>query len=216
VSLEAKSKKSPGSKVSAKAVVVSGIARQRDDYECDHALVVGPDFPTSSDETVVVEEIKADREHTGKPITLLRVSELARLVRLVPAKRVGLDGLQDLFQSCITLQQSKAWVDKIEKETSTVARYLQILEAIANEQREAKTNAVEFAALDVHLRAISKTPVPRADLIELCKALARMAPEFVAVTSGTVEIRTRPDKITAAIGAMIAQYPEAEREGIRI
>ena len=63
VSLEAKSKEKEGAKVSAKTVGVSGIARQRDDYECDHAAVVGPDFPTSDGElSALVKEIKKDHK----------------------------------------------------------------------------------------------------------------------------------------------------------
>lgn len=216
VSLEAKSKKAPNAKVTAKAVGVSGIARQREDFGCDHAVVVGPDFPTSSDETAVVEEIKADREHTGKTITLIRVIDLARLVRLVPAKRIGLDRLKGLFETCITPQESKAWIDAIEKSAPVLVPYREILETIAAEQKEADTNAVEFGSLHTRIRIEKKVDINRSDLVELCKALSRMAPEFVAVTSTTVETRTRPDKIMDAISAMIARYPSGERAGIAI
>jgi len=59
VSLEAKSKEKEGTKVSAKTVGISTIARQRDDYECEHAIVVGPDFPTTNGEgSALVKEIK--------------------------------------------------------------------------------------------------------------------------------------------------------------
>jgi hypothetical protein len=216
LSLEAKSKKAPDTKVAAKTVGVSTLARHRKEYECDHSVVVGPDFPTGSDETALVEEIKNDREETGKTITLIRVVDLARLVRLVPAKRVGLDRLRHLFETCVTPQESKAWIDEVEKGAPVAVPYREVLETIAAEQRDVQTIAVEFASLHTRMRLEKKPDMTRADLIELCKALAQMAPEFVAVTATTVETRTRPDKIMDAISAMIARYPDSERAGISV
>jgi hypothetical protein len=115
VSLEAKSKEKDGTKVSAKSVGIAGIARQRRDYDCDHAVVIGPDFPTTRvDEAALVKEIDQDRELTGKSITLMRIADLARLVQLVPLKRIGLESLRELFNDCRTPEESKAFVDKIE------------------------------------------------------------------------------------------------------
>ena len=48
VSLEAKSKEKGGARVSAESVGISAIARHRDEFECDHAVVVGPVFSTTS------------------------------------------------------------------------------------------------------------------------------------------------------------------------
>ena len=45
VSLEAKSKEKDQGKVAAGTVKISAIIRQRDEYKCQHALVVGRDFP---------------------------------------------------------------------------------------------------------------------------------------------------------------------------
>ena len=44
VSLEAKSKEKPETKVSAKDVGIATVARHRDNFECEHAIVVGPAF----------------------------------------------------------------------------------------------------------------------------------------------------------------------------
>ncbi len=44
VSLEAKSKKKEGSKLKTKTFGVSAIARQRDESQCEHAIVVAPGF----------------------------------------------------------------------------------------------------------------------------------------------------------------------------
>ena len=52
VSLEAKSKETSGAKVSAKDVGIATVARHRDKHECQHAIVIGPAFPTSEAEPV--------------------------------------------------------------------------------------------------------------------------------------------------------------------
>ena len=90
VSLEAKSKEATGTKVSAKGVGIAAIARHRNKLNCEHAIVVGPAFPTSrGNASALGDEIKADREKSiadgaYKTITLITVDDLARLVRLRP------------------------------------------------------------------------------------------------------------------------------------
>ena len=102
VSLEAKSKETPGATVSAKGVAIATVAQHRDKRDCDHAVVVGPAFPTSGgDSSALGEQIKADREKSraagsAKSITLITVDDLARLVRLRPVKQTGLQKLREL------------------------------------------------------------------------------------------------------------------------
>ena len=100
VSLEAKSKGKTGTTVRNEDVHVSTVARHRNDHGCDHALVLGPNFATmKGDMSALVKEIQADREKTGKTITLLRIIDLARLVRLVPLKRINLGQLRTFFEA---------------------------------------------------------------------------------------------------------------------
>ncbi|MCH8997510.1 MAG: hypothetical protein IID48_04500, partial [Proteobacteria bacterium] len=114
VSLEAKSKIKEGTKVSAKSVNISGIARQRDDFQCQHAIVVGPDFPSSKQEaSALATEIAGDREKyqdnpksNQKTITLMRIVDLAKLVRLAPIKHINPSRLRGLFIDCSTPEES--------------------------------------------------------------------------------------------------------------
>ena len=211
VSLEAKSKLEPGAKVTAKSVGVSTVARQRNKLECEHAEVVGPDFPTTQgEESALVQEIKDDHAKDGKTITLVRVKDMAKLVRLVPAKRIGLHRIRELFQTCITPEESAAWIDRIAKEPVAHSPYREILEAIAAEQKEMKEDTVKYSNVQTHLRLKKKIVLQEQELIELCRALSRMAPEYVFARQRTVEISTRPDKIIEAIGSTIRQYPTEE------
>jgi hypothetical protein len=212
VSLEAKSKGQQGKKVSAKTVNVSTIALHREEYKCDHAVVVGPDFPSGQgDNSSLIKQAKADRTKTGKTITIMRVIDLARLVRLVPAKGIGLDRLRKLFQDCTSPEESKAWIEALLKEQPTKPPYKAILDTIWALQNEVPAEAVEFAAVTTALRKDKDIEIKKTDLIELCKAMSRMAPQVV-VREQTVELTQRPDKIIAAAGAVLQQFPEEEQK----
>lgn len=67
VSLEAKSKEKDEGKVAAGTVKVSAVIRQRDRYKCQHALVVGRAFPTSTgDKSALAQEIDDDCKKTAR------------------------------------------------------------------------------------------------------------------------------------------------------
>ncbi len=216
VTLEAKSKENPGTKVSAKTVGVSTIARQRDDYSADYAVVVGPDFPTSKDEqSALGKEIAADREkNPGKGITLVRIEDMARLVRLVPAKRVGLARLRELFKTCSLPDESKRWIDALANEKMNLPPYKELLEAIDGERQGAPTQPVEYSSVATHLRLKKSVNIDKADIMELCKALAMMAPGLIFARESYVDLTTRPDKVLEAVRSTIGSYPEDERKRI--
>jgi hypothetical protein len=216
LTLEAKSKEKPGAKVSAKSVGVSTIARQRDDYKADYAIVVGPDFPTTQAETSALgQEIAADRERNpGKGITLIRIDDMARLIRLVPAKRVGLHRLFDLFRTCSLPDEAKKWIDDLAAEKMQRPPYRELLDAIASEQKDMPAQAIEYANVVTRLRVEKKLALDRTQVVDLCKALSMMAPGYVYARSGSVELTQRPDKILEAIKATIHEYPEEEQKGI--
>lgn len=213
VSLEAKSKEDGKSKVSANTVVVSGIARHRDDFKCDHALVVGPDFPTTKgEESSLVKEITADAGKTGRTITLMRVDDLAKLVRLVPLKRLSLTRIRELFKTCITPEQSHEWVENISKEKPQKTPYKDILDAIWELGKGTPSEAIEYSAVQTYLRLKRSITMTKNEIMGECTALSRMAPTLVFSRNQSVEITQRPDKIIATISAIIQQYPEEDKE----
>jgi histidine kinase/DNA gyrase B/HSP90-like ATPase len=207
VTLEAKSKKSEGTKVKTKTVGVSTIARQRDDANCDHAIVVAPAFDhTPGKDGALAKEIKADRASTaaaGKPrtITAIHVEDLARLVQLRPVKRLGLDRMREMFLTCSLPEQCKTWVDKAEKEQVVKPPYARIINAIHALQEDFDMAAVEYGALRVALR--NENPPYKVDtndeLLELCKAMAAMASYEITATDRTVELNQSPANVLAAI-----------------
>jgi len=215
VGLEAKS----GKPVTAKRLGVSGIERHMKKHNCDHHLVIGNGFATSTgEESASVQEIHSYREKDGKTITLMHIDDLARLLRIVSAKRVGgLSRLRDLFETCVTPEDSKKWVDDITAETPESWPYLEILETIWSLAQEQPSEAVEYAAVITELR--HRTPpvrMTKQDLIECCKAMQVMARDVVFARENTIEIDRRPDLILKDIKDAVGEYPEEERKTIII
>jgi len=214
VGLEAKS----GGKVSAKRLGVSGIARHMGDFKCDHHVVIGNGFETSTgDDSATVTEIRELGEKSGKTITLLHIDDLARLVRLVPAKRISLHRLRELFQTCITPEQSKEWIDRIEKEIPARLPYKEILETIWQRAQSRPDHAIEYAAVMTAME-YRNPPIrlSKQELTEHCKAMQVMTPGVVFARETTVEIRRRPDLVLKDIQNSIDEYPEEERRTIVI
>jgi hypothetical protein len=208
VLLEAKSKKKEGTKLKTKNLGVSAIVRLRDEYNCEHAVVVAPAFEhTLGKESALSKEIKADREMTaanGKPrtITAMHIDDLARLVQLRPVKRLGLDRIRDLFQTCSLPEECKAWVDKVEKEVVLKPPYEQIIKTIHSLQQEYQKAAVEYGDLRV---ALGRNNPPykvdqNEELRELCKAMSALAgSEIISSTERTVELNQSPENVLIAI-----------------
>lgn len=207
VTLEAKSKRTDGKRVSAATVNVAIIAEHRDEYLSDHAIVVGPSFATTKgDEASIAKLIDNDRELTkgnGQPktITLITVDDLARLVRLAPVKGLGLSKIRSLFTDCRLPEECREWIDKLEQSHPKRPPYKQIVETIHQLQQKYHQAAVEYSGLRVAL-GVRTPPIDYAkdqELVDLCKAMSQMAPGFMSATSSSVELDQSPDNVIAAI-----------------
>ena len=219
VILEAKSKETSGSTVSAKDVGIAAVAQHRDKRECEHAIVIGPAFPTSRGDTSALgTQIRADRERsradgTAKTITLITVDHLSRLVRLRPVKQIGLQKLRELFQKCSLPDESAVWVELIRQTAVEKPPYRKIVETIEALQRKFRKSSVNYSALRVELSHMTP-PVEYdtdEDLFELCRGMAQMAPGAMFASSRTVELDQSAENVVAAIEAAMQDYPLDER-----
>ena len=154
---------------------------------------------------------------SGKTITLIRIVDLARLVRLVPLKRLGLDRLRELFDSCITPEEVSTWVDKMAAEQVPKAHYRSIMDAIWELQKERPDEAAEYSGLAVALqKGPKKLNISKADLYQTCLAISGLAPEMISARKNSVELSQRPDRVMALIGSVIREYPEEETTGFQL
>jgi hypothetical protein len=206
VSLEAKSKKKDEGKVAASTVDVAAVIRHRKQEECQHAIVVGRDFP-ARETSALVEHIDDDREKTTalgeqKTITLITIDDLAELVRLRPLKQIGLLTLREVFQ-CRTPEESHAWIEKIRAKHVKKPPYKKIIETVAEQQKRFNKSAVKFAGLRVALSNLNPSIHYDTDdqLGEICKAMAQMSNGTMSVTSETVELDQSAANVLAEIEA---------------
>ena len=219
VSLEAKSKETTGATVTAKSVGIATIAQHRDKRDCEHAIVIGPAFPTSrGDASALGDQIKADRSKSRavgayKTITLITVDELARLVRLRPVKQIGLQRLRELFYKCSLPQESAAWVESIRQTAVEKPPYRKIVETIEALQKKYRKASVNYSALRVELSHMTPPVEYETDeaLCELCKGMAQMAPGAMFSSSSTVELDQSAENVVAAIEAAMQDYPLDEQ-----
>ncbi|MCY4058878.1 MAG: hypothetical protein OXG44_12830 [Gammaproteobacteria bacterium] len=219
VSIEAKSKEKPGAAVSAKAVGISTVVRHRDKRECDHSIVVAPAFPTSrGDRSALGEQLMDDRRKSeaigsAKTITLIRVDDLAKLVRLRPVKQIGLQKIRELFQECSLPDESAAWVESVRQTAVEKPPYGKIVQTIEALQRKYKKATVNYAALRVELSHMTP-PIEYEtddDLFELCKGMAQMSPGAMFANPSTVELDQSAENVVAAIEAAMHDYPIDEQ-----
>jgi hypothetical protein len=209
VSLEAKSKERDEGTVASGTVKVSSVIRHRDDYKCQHALVVGRAFPTSGGDTsALAKEIDNDRKKTAalgdpKTITLITIDSLADLVRLRPVKQVGLLRLRDLFKHSRLSEESTKWVESIKATKVKRPPYTRIVETIESLQRKFTREPVKYAALRVELSHLTPPIDYESDeeLMELCKGMSQMAPGAMFANPDSVELDQSAENVMAAIDA---------------
>jgi len=214
ISLEAKSKEKEGASVSAKTVGISAIARQRKEFESQHAVVVGQLFPTTRKEaSALAKEIAEDRELTAKSgnprtITLIHIEDLANLVQHRPVKQVTLQRIRDMLRTCSLPEDCKKWVDKLIAEKPVSHDYATIVRTIAKLQSGPRSEPVEYGELRAELRHL-EPPIDYTSIDELrtaCERMAGLAPDEIEATSRTVALNQGVPNILAKIEAATKEH----------
>lgn len=212
VSLEAKSKESKEGRVSSNDANIMRILTHRDKNDCDYTIIVGPNFSTTQGEdSALVEDIRTAEQKIGKKITLMRIVDLARLVRLRPLKHLGLDEIRELFETCVFPEESAKWVDYIENTKRENPPYKEIVETIWELQKDKPNWPVDFPVLETVLRREKKINIDRVKLEDLCKSLQEMTREIV-VLANTVEMNQNPESILRSIRRNLKEFPNDEQK----
>jgi len=79
-----------------------------------------------------------------------------------------------------------------------------------------RVETIKYSNVQTRLRLKDNISLQLPELVDLCKALDRMAPQYVSARRQTIEILTRPDKIITAIQSTIRDYPDDEQAHIAI
>jgi len=215
VSLEAKTVQKEGTKLTHRKAIVTTITRHRDKYLCDHSLVVGETYSDNDDQALLTEvrnQNELERKAgTGKTVTLMKLDDLMKLVRLVPIKRLSLEKLHELFLREMP-DDVTSWIARLEAETPARQNFRDILEEIQAIQQEKDTQTVGYEALQIGLRRGRGIDASPEELYETCKAMQAMSRGLVFAQPSHVELNQSPEFIINAISGTIKQYPEDERE----
>ena len=200
VSLEAKSKEREGAKVAAKTVGVSTVARHRDDkrYQCDHAFVLGPDFPkTQTEVSSLKAELVADAvKNAPKTITCCKVEDFALLLEIYPLKRLNLSNFRELLFNCRTPEETAKQIDDWRNKTIEKPPYPQILQELWKLQQDQSDEAVAYAAVKTRLRDNCSLSMTTAQIEEHCKAMEMMTgSSYITAGSNYVEMTVPPDQV---------------------
>lgn len=214
VSIEAKSN-AKGGTVSAKDVGIATVIRHRTKFNCDHAIVVAPSFPTShGEESALAQSIRDDEDKCRalgrqRTITLINVDDLVHLVRLRPTKHLGLAKLRELFTKCSLPQECAEWVRSIGEMSVDVPPYGRIVEAVETLQKDFQRSSVKYSALRVKLSLLDSPIKYQTDeeLGDLCKAMAQMAPQAIYADSDRVELDQSAENAIAHIEAALQDDP---------
>ena len=217
--LEAKSKVKAGGIVSAKAVDVYGVAQYRDEYECDHAIVVGPAFATTKgDKSTLSKLIERDRRQSreagkDRTITLITVKDLATLVFLRPFKQIYLSKIRELFVSCSLPNESVDWVESIRQSDVKKPPYRRIAETIGKLQKKYDKTPVKYSMLLNELTHLDPPIIysKESKIKEICEMMASLAPELMWAHPTRVELEQNVENAMATIEAATQEHAYDEQ-----
>jgi Holliday junction resolvase len=197
VTLEAKSKRKAGAKVSAATVNPGRLARHRKEHDAQHAFVIGPSFPTTrGPKSAVAREMAEDRKATGHTITLATVDDFADLVAIAPKKRVDLKVMKAFFERCSLPEDVAAFVRELNLKQIEAPPYAEILDTIWTIQRDEPNEPVAYQAVSTLLRTGDHAVrLTSGEVHQHCVALMQMAPQYVIAQEGAVELNIKPERV---------------------
>jgi hypothetical protein len=222
VSLEAKTVQRLGKKQTHRSTIVSSISRHRDANDCDHALVLAEAFSSNAHQALLTEirerndlerraAVAEGEPGAAKTITLMKLGDLMKLVRLVPIKRLSLERLHGLFQLEMP-DDVTDWVTALEADAPAREHFRDILEEIQAIQQEKDTQSVSYTALQIALRRGRMIDISPEELYETCKAMQAMSRGLVQAQPLHVDLNQSVDVIINVISGTIRDYPEDEQE----
>ena len=219
VSLEAKSKKSGNTTVSAHSVDVSGIDRHARKHKCDHIVVVAPAFPTSRQNSALEQEIRRSMEQKqtdGKTptFTLITIKDLAELVRQRPIKLLRLKDIRELFERCVLPDQCAAWVKAVKDRDVESPNFRRILKTINVLAQEFAKEPVKYPSLRTKLSNLDppvKYPTD-GELMDVCKAMAQMSRGAVWADDSRVELDQSVENAIVFIEKSVQEHGGTERD----
>lgn len=221
VSLEAKSKRRKTAKVSARGVGAGTIARHCREQKCDHAVVVGPGFPTSKNKSALEKEIgpaaRGSAEEEPITITLIATKDLADLTEMRPFKRVGLREIRELFAENTLPEESARWIRAVKARRVETPQFRRIVETMNSLVIKFPKEPIKYASLRTKLSAL-EPPIEYStddELKVVCKAMMGMSQGAVWADDDKVVLDQSAENAIAAIERAVLEYEDEPETGAK-
>ena len=201
-SLTYEAKSTAKSKIQANTTHLATIKKhQTEDYKADYAVVVSVDYEGSDDPNSTISIISKQQK-----VTVMKATDLMRLLLLSAPKQIGLKRLRDLFDTCYTPTDVTEWVNKIQNEPVKIGPVKELLETIYELQRE-DTEPPEVATVRMKLNEKITKNFSKAELKSLIESLKVFVPGFISIEGEKIGIQSRPYKVLEVINSTINSVP---------
>lgn len=177
-------------RIMASTAHISGVQRHRDEgeYQSDYALVVAIDFQGALDENSAV-----NIEAKNANVTLLRASDLIRLLILAAPKQLNFTKLRELFENCHTVFETSQWIDELEGAEVERGPIREILEAIyllvKSDTVKPNITAVRFT-LKERKPELDLSPEKIRSIIE---SLRTIIPNYISINGEDIDLQVPPE-----------------------
>lgn len=198
LTFDAKSTKSK--KIAANTANLATIKKHQNAHNADFALVVSIDYEGYGDETSSINTMAKQQQ-----ITVMKATDLIRLLLLSVPKQLGLKKIKELFDNCYAPIDVTKWIDKIEETPNTpLGPIKEVLEVIYELQKE-DTESPNIAAVRWKVKDKIQEEISTTDVKTLLDSLKRFIPGFIHIEGDVVGINGTPEKIMNVISEEIGK-----------
>lgn len=188
-------------RVKAKDLNISGVARHRAAYSATYSLIVAPGFEGDGDDNSA-----AHVDAKTHSITLMTVKDLISLVLVATTHRLAFPEIRNLFDTCRTPVESRAWIEKAKRQEPAEWPVPEILQAVWELQGDEQTREpVKLAAVRMVNDQMKR--FTSADLQAWLQGIKRFAPTFVSLNGDVVFLEVSPERIIKAVRGTMPKVP---------
>ena len=199
IAYDAKSTGNP--KVKAKDLNIARVAQHRVDYKATFSLIVAPGFDGEDEK-----ESAANTDARSHGITLMTVKDLIHLVLVASTHRLAFPELRNLFETCRTPPEARAWVERAKAKPPAEWPVPEILDAVWALQRDTQLREpVQFAA--VRMQTPEMKRFAARDLQEWMASVKRFAPQYVTLDGDVVYLEVPPERIIREVRGHVQKMP---------
>jgi hypothetical protein len=184
-------KSSSKERIASATAKISTSVRHRKDYKANYSLVIAKDFEGADDSGSAI-----SKESKQQKVNLIRAKDLCRLVLLSGSKQIGLSELKGLFETCHTVIETSAWIEKIRDKEVNKQPIKPMLETVFKLQKE-DTEPPIIAAVRMAHDTLKRLSIEQ--IRTLIQSLQTLVPGFISLEGEIVSLQAKPEKILDVI-----------------